>query len=202
MALYHVFLVDPYRILLPNNAWSKIKTQLNLLFDPIAGFANFEGALVVYSNGVVSPAPHELLVYVMPAGPPVKSIVKNSPQFRQKLDPTADGLTNFLSGASEIYATSIDKPVLKAKLAFHELMHNKLRLGQTTPHGPDALHSSQDGLGQATIGEDTRLTRRNILTMATALRTPVPQWTAGIQTVLTGMHDGFSEYHDAIAPAK
>jgi hypothetical protein len=192
MALYHIFLVDPYRVLLPNNAWNDIKIQLNLLFDPIAGYANFEGALVKYSNGVVSPAPHELLVYVMPPG---KSIVKLSPLARQEVDPTADGLTNFVSGASEIYATLINKPVLKAKLAFHECMHNKLRLGQTTPHGPDALHSSQDGLGQATIGEDTPLTKKNILTMAKALATRVPQWTAGIQTVLTGMHDALSPFH-------
>jgi hypothetical protein len=193
MALYHIFVVDPYRVLFPNNAWASIKTQLNLLFDPVIGTAGgFEGAVVVYSNGIVSPALNELLVYVMPSG---KSIVAKSPNAVQQTDPTADGTTNFLAGASEIYATNIDRPVLKAKLAFHELMHNKLRLGKTTAHGPDALHTSQDGLGMETIGEDTPLTRRNILTMARALATPVPQWTAGIQTVLTGMHDPLSPFH-------
>jgi hypothetical protein len=193
MALYHIFLVDPYRILFPNNAWADIKTQLNLLFDPIVGYAGgFEGALAVYSNGIVTPAPNELLVYVMPPG---KSVVAVSPRGRKQNDPTADGTTNFMVGASEIYATNISKSVLKAKLAFHELMHNKLRLGQTTEHGPDALHTSQDGLGMETIDENTPLTKKNILTMAKALATPVPQWTAGIQIVLTGMHDPLSPFH-------
>jgi hypothetical protein len=193
MALYHIFLVDPYRVLFPNNAWADVRTQLNLLFDPVIGYAGgFEGALVKYSNGIVSPAPNELLVYVMPPG---KSIVARSPNARQQNDPTADGTTNFIAGASEIYATNINKPVLKAKLAFHELMHNKLRLGQTTAHGPDGLHTTQDGLGMATIGEDTPLTRKNIVTMAKDLAKPVPQWTAGIQIVLTGMHDNQSPFY-------
>jgi hypothetical protein len=128
--------------------------------------------------------------------PPGKSIVALSPRGRPQTDSTSDGFTNFMVGASEIYGTFINKPVLKAKLAFHECMHNKLRLGQTTPHGPDALHTSQDGLGMATIGEETPLTTRNIQTMARALATPVPQWTAGIQQVLTGMHDVLSPFHE------
>lgn len=197
MALYHVFLVDPYRLLIPGNAWNALQIQLNLLFDPIIGSAGFEGARVVYSNGVVTPTANELLVYVMPPG---KSIVALSPMGRPQTDPTSDGYTNIMQGASEIYATLINKPVLKAKLAFHECMHNKLRLGQTTPHGPDALHSSQDGLGMATIGEETPLTKKNILTMAKALANPVPQWTAGIQQVLTGMHDVLSPFNDIPSP--
>ena len=192
MALYHIFMVDPYRILIPNNAWANLKTQLNLLFDPVIGSAGFEGAVVKYSNGIVAPASNELLLYVMPRG---KSIVALSPRARKQNDPTADGVTNFMVGASEIYVTNSDDPVQKAKLAFHELMHNKLQLGQTTEHGPDALHNSQDGLGMEIIKEKTQLTKKNILTMAKALAKPVPQWTAGIQIVLTGMHDPLSPFY-------
>jgi len=195
MAFYHIFMVDPYKLLVAGNAWNTIKVQLNLLFDPVVGGAPFpstlEGAVVVYSNGVVAPAPNELLVYIMPPG---KSVVALSPGGSPQTDPTADGFTNFRAGASEVYARNLNSPILIAKLAFHECMHNKLRLGQTTPNGPDALHNSQDGLGAATIKDTTPLTTRNMRTMSAAIQTPVPQWTAGIQLVLNGMHDSMSPF--------
>lgn len=196
MAIYRVFLFDPYKVLLPDNVWNSIKIQLNLLFDPVIGSAPFpsafEGAVVTYGNGVVAPAPNELLVYVLPPG---RSVVPLSPGGTPNTDPTADGYTNFRAGASELYAGKLSSPILMAKLAFHECMHNKLRLGQTTPNGPDALHNSQDGLGAAVIKADTPLTTRNIRTMAAALNTAVPQWTAGIQTILTGMQDSMSPFY-------
>ena len=196
MAIYRVFMVDPYKLLIPGNAWNPIKIQLNLLFDPVIGSVPFpstyEGALVTYTNAAVVPAPNELLIYVMPPG---KSVVARSPGGRPQTDPTSDGYTNIRAGASEVYTTRMSSPILMAKLAFHECMHNKLRLGQTTPNGPDALHDSQDGLGGASIRPETPLTVRNIRTMAAAIATPVPQWTAGITLLLNGMHDPMSPFY-------
>jgi hypothetical protein len=193
MSVYHIFIVDPFRQLLPKNVWNDVKIQLNLLFDPVIGTAGgtFELALVVYSNNVVTPAPNELLVYIMP---PNLSVVASAPT-KFPVDLTADGNTAWRVGASEVYARNLDHPVLLAKIAFHECMHNKLRLGQSVPNGPDSLHDSQDGLGVKEFGEDAKLTSKNIKTMAKALNNPVPQWTAGIQMLLTGMHDPLSPFH-------
>jgi hypothetical protein len=192
MILYHIYLVDPYKLLQPNGVSTSVAAQLKLLFDPIATDAKFAGAMVDYGNGVVSPAHNELLVYVMPPG---KSIVALSPGGTPQTDPTSDGYTNFRAGASEVYAKHLDHPVMLAKLAFHECMHNKLRLGQTSATGPDGLHSSQDGLGQESITESTPLTSRNSKAMTAALARPVPQWSDGIQQVLTGMNDPLSPFY-------
>jgi hypothetical protein len=163
------------------------------LFDPVVGTAGgtFEGALVVYSNSVATPAPNELLVYIMP---PNLSIIESAPG-TIPVDLTADGNTKWRVGAAEVYARHLDHPVLLAKTTFHECMHNKLRLGQSVPNGPDLLHNSQDGLGVAVFDEDAKLTTKNIKTRAKALNNPVPQWTAGIQKLLTGMHDPLSPFH-------
>jgi hypothetical protein len=75
-----------------------------------------------------------------------------------------------LKRASEVYPRILDAEVL-ARLAFHECMHNKLRLGNEM-HG-------RGGLASASVGADTQLTEQNVAEMAAAMKTPVPQWPEG-----------------------
>jgi hypothetical protein len=205
MALYRVFLIDTYNQLLPGNVWASVKTELNLLFDPIVGPLPYEGAVVLYSNNgaatgyaggsLYSIRSDELLVYFMPPG---LSVVAKAPHVRSaNLTRESDGCTSIYDGASEVYVQNgcLAHPRLLAKLAFHECMHNKLQLGQMTPNGPDLLHASQDGLGAKEIAEDTPLTHRNRTTMTAALRRPVKQWTDGVGKLLLAMHDIQSPFH-------
>jgi len=125
-----------------------------------------------------------LLVYFMPSG---KSVVKNVPNLNKPVDLNADGTTVHLAGASEVYVKS-DDAVILAKLAFHELMHNRLK------QSDDQLHP-QGGLGGASITPATKLNDRNIKTMQAALNTPITQWTAGIGILNNGKIDPMSEYY-------
>ena len=90
--------------------------------------------------------------------------------------PTSEGMV------SEIYVQNISVvPGAIAKLAFHELMHNKLD-AQTEPsarvvqdihtHGGGGLATSQP------IGENTPLTDDNIRLMRSALGLNIPQYSA------------------------
>src|SRR6516162_11719706 len=114
MSVYKIFIFDPFNQLLPKNVWNDVKVQLNLLFDPVVGAAGgtFEGALVMYSNSVATPAPNELLVYIMP---PNLSVVATAPG-SFSVDLTANGNTRWRVGASEVYARNLDHPVLLAKI--------------------------------------------------------------------------------------
>jgi hypothetical protein len=67
-------------------------------------------------------------------------------------------------------------------------MHNKLHLG-------NEMHSRQDGLGAEEVKPDTKLTVKNIKSMAKVLRTPRAQWTDGISLLTSGVHDPMSEYY-------
>jgi hypothetical protein len=69
----------------------------------------------------------------------------------------------------------LDAEVL-ARLAFHECMHNKLRLGNET-HG-------RGGLASASVSADTQLTEQNVANMAAAMKTAVPQWPEGFGFLL------------------
>jgi hypothetical protein len=77
--------------------------------------------------------------------------------------------------ASEVYPRMLDAEVL-ARLAFHECMHNKLRLG-------NEMHA-RGGLASASVGADTQLTEQNIADMAAAMKNPVPQWPEGFGILL------------------
>lgn len=131
---------------------------------------------------------NELLVFFMPPG---LSIAASLPGATSKPDPTSDGVTIWTtaSGAvSEVYAkTSLDAEML-AKLAFHELMHNKLRLG-------DDLHKNQDGLGAREVGPSSQLTAKNIAGMKTALKNKTLQWVAGVAVLTTGKVDPLSPFY-------
>jgi len=104
---------------------------------------------------------------------------------------SADGATAPNSGASEVYVKSSD-PIFLAKLAFHELMHNRLKLGDAELH-------SQGGLASGNISSSTPLTAANIEAMARVIKDPIAQWTEGIDILTSGRFDLISEYYQATA---
>lgn len=183
---YRTFMVDPLGAL-PATLGYQIQSQLAVLFSPISG-NDFENNWVFYdpSNpSAASPTGYELLVYFMPAG---MSIVKHAaPRSAPPVDPTRDGFTWSTLGASEVYVKT-NSALLLAKLAFHELMHNRLRMddGHLHPMG---------GLAAASITDATQITTANIQAMRRVLRVPITQWTAGIRILTDGIRDPLSEYY-------
>jgi hypothetical protein len=178
MAHYRTFMVNLVGALPQDLAWG-VQSQLANLFSPCTS-DRFENNWVYFADLNTKLDRHELLVYFMP---PNVSVIKNVPHLTDPPDLTADGNTAYAAGASEVYVKNRD-PALLAKLAFHELMHNRLKLGDTRLH-------PQGGLASAEINASTQLTPQNIRTMAAAIDTPIKQWTDGIATLL----DPNSEYY-------
>jgi hypothetical protein len=181
---YRTFMVDPLGAL-PAGLGTAIQPQLALLFSPIVGADNFfENNWVFFDPNAAAPMGHELLVYFMPAG---KSIVKSAPNVQGPIDLSAEGNTAYGAGASEVYVKSNDA-VLLAKLAFHELMHNRLKQSNQQLH-------PQGGLAAAKLSGSSTLNTRNIQSMAAVLRQPITQWIAGISILKNGKNDPMSEYY-------
>ncbi len=129
---YRIFMVDPLGALRPGLG-NAIQSQLAGLFSPIVGANNFfENNWVFFDPVAAVPVAHELLVYFMPAG---KSIVKLVPT---TVDLGANGNTAYSAGASEVYVKT-DDPIALAKLAFHELMHNRLKQSDAQLHPQGGL---------------------------------------------------------------
>jgi hypothetical protein len=188
---YRTFMVDPLGALAQSSVQflaTNIQSNLASLFFSICGSCSpgFETAWVYFTPDRAAPVNWELLVYFMPPG---LSIVQQLPGLTRTLDLTANGNTAFVGTqvASEVYVTSSD-PVFLAKLAFHELMHNRLLQG-------DAMHNSQDGLGAAFINASTPITPTNQLTMAAVLPNPSQQWVGGISILNSGKFDPLSPYY-------
>ncbi len=180
---YKTWMVDPLGALTPALA-AAIKSQLEGLFRTIIDKDKFfTSNSVSFSASSAAPTAHELLVYFMPSG---KSVIKNVPGAKSP-DLTADGSTVYAAGASEVYARGEDASAL-ARLAFHELMHNRLQQDDATLH-------PQGGLAGKTISTGTQLNDKNISTMSAALQTPITQYTAGIAILNNGKNDPLSEYY-------
>lgn len=185
-SIYRTFMVDPLNAIPVRTAYV-IQSQLAALFSPIVGVSGFyENNWVFFNPSQATPMDNEMLIYIMPQG---VSIVKNLPGLKGSVDLSLNGNTVWVGNvrASEFYAVGPD-PVLLAKLAFHELMHNRLKQG-------DEMHADQDGLGAKVIGPDTQISSRNMRSMAQVLRRPCPQWTNGISILNSGKVDPLSPYY-------
>ena len=179
---YKTWMVDPLGALTPALA-AAIKSQLEGLFKTIIDKDKFfTSNSVSFSAGSAAPTAHELLVYFMPSG---KSVIKNVPGAKAP-DLDAGGNTVYAAGASEVYARGDDAAGL-ARLAFHELMHNRLKQDDGTLH-------PQEGLGGKIISTGTQLNEKNISSMSKVLQEPITQWTAGIAILNNGKNDPMSEY--------
>lgn len=151
-------------------------------FNTAAQIGRDAGRLVSSSPppppGLSSLTDLDILVYFLPFG---KSVVR-------RLVPSApspiaghQGLTDGMNPrASEVYVQAFDGTLL-AKLAFHEIMHMKLKMGNAmhSLNNCDKTRPPSCGLMAFDV-TDEDLTASNISRMVTALRMPVPQWTGGI----------------------
>jgi hypothetical protein len=187
MGTYRIFIADLLEVLTAELARS-LRLQLERLFAPCTA-GRFQHHAACFANRSVKPFGHEMLVYFMP---PNLSIVKNVPNMIGSPNLGADGTTAPNAGASEVYVKS-DHPLFLAKIAFHELMHNRLRLSNAELHG-------QGGLASASIQANTPLTPANIQSMAKVIADPITQWTEGIDILASGALDSSSEYHRANWP--
>ena len=111
--------------------------------------------------------PHDVVIYfLLDSG---QSLV------RKKLGvepPTTDGGCTYFNGAvtlSEVYVDGSMPATRLANVAFHELMHNKLKLG-------DGMHVL-GGVAAKPTQENSRLNPESIRRMSKALFNPVPQYT-------------------------
>jgi len=146
---------------------------LRLPGQPIYGTAQ-----VVWLAGFVTPAPHELLIYLLPMGATVASNGRLEPGN----PPTNhDGLTKAVGPetASEVYLHFNDMTLI-ANLMFHEAMHNKLGLGNQALHSRGGMGNGLPG-GTGPITPATSLSQRNIDDMARGLDAVRPQWIGGMR---------------------
>ena len=177
---HKVYMVDPLGSLSATMA-SAIQSQLKSLFSQCLGSA-FTDNTVFFNPTAATPTGSDLLVYFMPSG---KSIIKQVQPLPP--DPTRKGGTWPKSGASEVYASGTDGALL-GNLAFHELMHNRLKLDDAGLH-------SQGGMAAASISGTTTLNAENIKTMTAEIDKSITQWTAGITILNNGKNDPMSEYY-------
>lgn len=172
-----VFLVDPLVCIAKLQLYMDIQRQLQGYFDRVGKAMHPPQKITVgWIPATPTVTPQDLLVYFTSTDYSVVSRLAGN-----KFDPLAVshwGFTDFRMkngvvtiAGSEVYTKSLQSDVL-AKLAFHELMHNKLTLG-------NEMHS-HGGLAQATVGPQTDITQRNIAEMAAAMPNAVPQWTDGV----------------------
>lgn len=180
--MYRVYLVDPLVAIGKPALYLDVQRRLQEFFDQVSRAApRSEQIMVQWMPATPAPQPRELLVYFTSEEFSVVSRFNGA-----RFDPAGMshwGYTQMKTingrvteAASEVYVKFMDADML-AKLAFHECMHNKLGTGQD-------LHR-QGGLAAATVDAGSRLIADNIQRMAAALNNPVPQWTGGIQVLLT-----------------
>lgn len=192
MAMYKTFIGDPLGCI-PQALFHRIQIELSSLFFPCIALKfgdGFENSWVYKASPTVIPMGWELLVYFSPAN---VSIIKNVPG-APSLDLTIGGNTISTAGASEVYMKTND-PVMLARLAFHELMHNRLKMGGTGPH--DGLHSL-GGLASWIIDVNTEYTDSNKWAMNKVIKKPIKQWTDGLRI---NPLDPQSEYWDPSLPS-
>jgi hypothetical protein len=177
MASYKVFIVDPLEHIARSNQMP-VAEILSGWFDPIVKKAGFDWSHVHFPQHIATPAAYELMVYVCGYD---QSVVQHAPGGAGLVpDPVISqhkGVT--LVGppaASEVYLKNAN-PMLIAALIFHELMHNKLHVG-------NSMHEvfRNAGVGNASLIVDDDFMGPNAAesdAMSKALNNPVPQWTGG-----------------------
>lgn len=178
MAAFNTFIIDPFNEIIPIVA---VVERLKQLADPIAKKAGFDEASFFFPQYEdVKPLMHEILVYVCPF---TTSVVKKMPGADKANFPDAtssphQGATFIGAGetGSEIWSkfSGVD---FYAAMIFHEMMHNKMQLGQS-------LHAKFNPCGMScatiTVSSSNAPTQKEIDEMATALTKPVQQWRGGL----------------------
>jgi hypothetical protein len=190
MAAYNVFIIDPFNEIKPIVS---VCFRLKELFDPIAKQAGYDEASFFFPQyRTVKPDAHEMMIYVCPF---TCSVVKRMPGVDQLNFPyTSSGSHQGVTWvgqnmtASEIWCNFAGGVDFYAAMIFHELMHNKLQMGQRL-HG----NFTPCGMSCASItpSASNTATQAEIDAMAKALKNPVTQWTGG-QALLWGAADSMA----------
>ena len=168
MAAFNIYLGEIGKTGLSDTEKNGLKTKLEGWFGKIVDAA--DTAVVTWtSSEPTTIQDHELLVYYVSGSS--GSILKVMPGNSGGAG-NGNGLTVFggsLTG-SEIYVSSSKSGL--AELTFHELLHNKLHLGDADLH-------KKDGLAVATVPIGGQPSANNISDMKKALKNKNKQWTGG-----------------------
>jgi hypothetical protein len=186
MANYNIYIIDPFNEIKQIVA---VAEKVNKMFDPIAIKAGFSGTSTMfpqYQN--VQPMMHEVMVYVCPF---TTSVVKKMYGTKASEFPDAamsphQGVTHVgAETASEIWCkfSGVD---FYAAMIFHEIMHNKMQLGQSL-HGK--FRSCEMSCASIQVSSSNAPTQEEIDGMAAALPKPVKQWTGGLSMLWSAAQD-------------
>jgi len=173
MTDYNIYLGNPYRM---KYEWQELVDAVADFFKPVVDATDrFDTVKVRSTRTAPVLARHELLCYVLPSR---GSSVITRENFGSAADSLgADGTTAWQNrGAyvSEVYRGGWGVEVLSG-LIYHELMHNKLREG-------NSMHR-RGGMAAAEISEDSEQRRVNTRRMASRLHTRHTQWIGGFEMV-------------------
>lgn len=182
MSHYGFYIIDP----LENISRGDIPTIAEIVtrwLDPIVKTAGFSHSWVCFPQFIVTPQPHELMVYicsfehsVVQLAPGAAGLIPNPMSSPHKgitlLGPPA---------ASEVYIKNAN-PLGIAALIFHEAMHNKLQQN-------NSMHTNFTNIimsaATMNITPDIAPTADESLAMSNALNNPVNQWADGQQILWT-----------------
>ncbi len=173
---YNVFLIDIMNRIGSDERRAAVQSMLQQYFDPIAKKANFkDGSAVQFVTNTPKPLDFELVAYY---GSSAWHVVSQMPGGKMPKDAEGGGLTvwNGKVTASDVSADTTTDTRTLANLTFHELMHNKLHMGEEM-HG-------LGGLAAGTVDSAMRPSEKNNSVMSAALRNKRPQWTDGVQAML------------------
>jgi len=164
-----VFLVDITNRIGNDARRTEVKALLQSYFDKVVAKAKSDKVTVMFVSDNPQPNDNDLIAYYSTTGWHVVSQMPGAPEVKD----TEGGLTynNGTVTGSDVVANPDDDTSMIANLTFHELMHNKLNMG-------DSMHRL-GGLAKSPVDESTPLTNANIEAMAKVLTTDRKQWVGG-----------------------
>lgn len=174
---YNIYIIDPLKEVTEFMAVAKL---LSDWFDPIVKTAQgtkYDYSFVQFPQYVVSPQPHELIIYVCAYE---HSVLQHMPGANSKTFPNPatsshKGVTvNGQPTASEIYVKNSNADLIAA-LIFHEAMHNKLQMTDAQLHNGFSGCSLSCGMIRAPASPSSAESKA----MSAALNNSVPQWADG-----------------------
>jgi hypothetical protein len=179
-----VFLVDPLGVV-PTNLKMSTMSVLQTYFNAVtASNNNADTVTVTWPGGMPFVANTDMIVYYLDFGHTLATQkfgeVTSGAAGLPFLDSSGQTILPPVTTMSEVYMTNFDPTVL-ANVTFHELMHNKLQLGDSM-HSMDGLRK---GAPQGGLGPTDTISSGNIADMAPVISAPVPQFVAGFGVLMT-----------------
>jgi hypothetical protein len=182
---FNLYLTDLFA-LLTQQLYFNIAGILKGYFDRVvAASGAFAQSSVIWIPAIPPVLqPYELVLHFVPLEFSVAAVLSG-----KRGDPQINGhwgmtswTTNRTLTVSEVIVKSLEADIL-AKLAFHELMHNKLTNDLHAGMPPQPV--PQMGLASPVLDQSTNLSQGNVDAMARDLRVIHPQWTDAYQELAT-----------------